>query len=53
MIWGGVISVERKVEGRVADGFTAYRDPESLVSIRAEEHRPTQPAFFIPTKCTP
>ncbi len=40
------ISVERKIEGRVAGAFPAYRDPKSQVSIRAKEHRPTQPAFF-------
>jgi hypothetical protein len=38
------------IEGRVADDFPAYRDPEAQVSIRAKEHRPTQPApslFFL------
>ena len=37
------LSFPAKTEGRVA---LAYRDPEALVSIRAQEQRPTQPTFF-------
>jgi hypothetical protein len=54
--FGMFSSVEKKIEGRVANVFLAYtctalrlvqcrrRDLKVLVSIWAKEHRPTQPA---------